>query len=149
MQADKRFFYEKTVPELNTYIQIGIAAEQTTMYSPIVPWQEEVKVNQWKEEEKDPIDSIIEMISKDTLLDIIRNFIFFRVEMGNSTKVIARYMQYRAARKNVVAFIDEGHEPVRNHGRANEKHLEKSLFLFSHRDSNIQTLALFFDIPKE
>ncbi|MCZ7358780.1 MAG: HsdR family type I site-specific deoxyribonuclease [Candidatus Methanoperedens sp.] len=93
--------YEKTVPELYKYVQIGIAAEQTAMYFPIVPWQEEIKVNQWKEEEKDPIDSAIEMLSKDTLLDIIRNFMFFRVEMGNATKVIARYMQYRAARKIV------------------------------------------------
>ncbi|MBU4223061.1 MAG: HsdR family type I site-specific deoxyribonuclease [Euryarchaeota archaeon] len=93
--------YEKTVPELYKYVQIGIAAEQTAMYFPIVPWQEEVKANQWKEAEKDPLDSTIEMLSKDTLLDIIRNFMFFRVEMGNATKVIARYMQYRAARKIV------------------------------------------------
>jgi len=93
--------YEKTVPELYKYVQVGIAAEQTAMYFPIVPWQEEVKANQWKEGEKDPIDSTIEMLSKDILLDIIRNFMFFRVEMGNATKVIARYMQYRAARKIV------------------------------------------------
>ncbi len=93
--------YEKTVPELYKYVQIGIAAEQTAMYFPIVPWQEEVKANEWKEEEKDSIDSTIEMLSKDILLDIIRNFMFFRVEMGNATKVIARYMQYRAAKKIV------------------------------------------------
>ncbi len=93
--------YEKTVPELYKYVQIGIAAEQTAMYFPIVPWQEEIKANQWKEEGKDSIDSAIEMLSKDTLLDIIRNFMFFRVEMGNATKVIARYMQYRAAKKIV------------------------------------------------
>lgn len=93
--------YEKIVPELYKYVQIGIAAEQTAMYFPIVPWQEEIKVNQWKEEGKDSIDSVIEMLSKDTLLDIIRNFMFFRVEMGNATKVIARYMQYRAAKKIV------------------------------------------------
>lgn len=93
--------YEKTVPELYKYVQIGVAAEQTAMYFPIVPWQEEVKADQWKEEGKDSIDSAIEMLSKDILLDIIRNFMFFRVEMGNATKVIARYMQYRAARKIV------------------------------------------------
>jgi len=93
--------YEKTVPELYKYVQIGIAAEQTAMYFPIVPWQEELKANQWKEGDKDPLDSTIAMLSKYTLLDIIRNFMFFRVEMGNATKVIARYMQYRAARKIV------------------------------------------------
>jgi len=93
--------YEKIVPELYKYVQIGIAAEQTAMYFPIVPRQEEIKVNQWKDEEKDSIYSTIEMLSKDILLDIIRNFMFFRVEMGNATKVIARYMQYRAAKKIV------------------------------------------------
>jgi len=97
--------YEKTVPELYKYVQIGIAAEQIARYFPIVPWQEEVKTSQWKEEGKDPLDSTIEMLSKDTLLDIIQNFLFFRVEMGNATKVITRYMQYRAARKIVNRVI--------------------------------------------
>lgn len=91
--------YEKIVPELYKYVQIGVAAESCAKYFPIVPWQEEVKTNEWKEREKDSIDSIIEMLSQDTLLDIIRNFLFFRVEMGNATKVITRYMQYRAANK--------------------------------------------------
>ncbi|MDP2754943.1 MAG: hypothetical protein Q8P40_11220 [Nitrospirota bacterium] len=50
--------YEKTVPELYKYIPIGIAAEQTAMYFPIVPWAEDIKANQWKEGEKDTIDSI-------------------------------------------------------------------------------------------
>jgi type I restriction enzyme R subunit len=97
--------YEKTVPELYKYVQIGIAAEQTAMYFPIVPWQEEIRVNRWKEEAKDSIDSTIEMLSKNTLLDIIQNFLFFRVEMGNATKVITRYMQYRAAKKIVDRVI--------------------------------------------
>ena len=34
--------YEKTVPELYKYVQIGIAVEQTAIYFPIVPWQEEI-----------------------------------------------------------------------------------------------------------
>src|SRR3989337_3988968 len=36
--------YEKTVPELYKYVQIGLAAEQTAIYFPIVPWPEEIKV---------------------------------------------------------------------------------------------------------
>jgi len=38
---------------------------------------------------------------RDVLLDIIKNFLFFRVEFGNATKVVTRYMQYRAANKMV------------------------------------------------
>ncbi len=98
--------YERTVPELYKYIQIGIAAESQARYFAIVPWQEEVKTHEWREEEKDSIDSTMEMISRDSLLDLIKNFLFFRVEFGNATKVIARYMQYRAANK-IVSRVEE------------------------------------------
>ncbi|MGB9628028.1 MAG: HsdR family type I site-specific deoxyribonuclease, partial [Thermodesulfobacteriota bacterium] len=99
--------YEKIVPELYKYIQIGIAAESQARYFPIVPWQEDVRTYQWKVGTihelplQDSIDSTIEMLSRETLLDIIKNFLFFRVEFGNATKVITRYMQYRAANKIV------------------------------------------------
>jgi len=93
--------YEKIVPELYKYIQIGMAAESQARYFPIVPWQEEVKTYEWREEGLDSIDSAIEMLSRDTLVDILKNFLFFRVEFGNATKVITRYMQYRAANKMV------------------------------------------------
>ena len=99
--------YERTVPELYKYIQIGIAAESQGRYFPIVPWQEEVKTHEWKVEAihelplQNSIDSTIEMLARDSLLDLIKNFLFFRVEFGNATKVITRYMQYRAANKIV------------------------------------------------
>ena len=108
--------YERTVPELYKYIQIGVAAESQARYFPIVPWQEEVRTHEWREEEKDSIDSTMEMLSRDSLLDLIKNFLFFRVEFGNATKVIARYMQYRAANKIVnrvkesLGFIESGEE---------------------------------------
>ena len=99
--------YERTVPELYKYIQIGIAAESQARYFPIVPWQEEVKTHEWKVEAvhelplQNSVDSTIEMFARYTLLDIIKSFLFFRVELGNATKVITRYMQYRAANKIV------------------------------------------------
>ena len=89
--------YEKKVPELFKYVQIGIAAEQIAKYFPIVPWLSNVKIYEWKEDGKDSLDSIIEMLSPSKLLDLIKNFIFIREERGEATKVIARYMQYRAA----------------------------------------------------
>ena len=95
--------YEKAVPELYKYIQIGVAAEAIAKYFPIVPWlePEEVKIYEWREKGKDSIDSTIEMLKPETLLDLIKNFLFYRIEHGNATKVIARYMQYRAANKIV------------------------------------------------
>ena len=97
--------YEKTVPELYKYVQIGVAAESQARYFPIVPWQEEVKTYEWRDEGKDSIDSTIEMFSENTLLDLIRNFLFFKVEFGNATKVITRYMQYRASNRIVERVI--------------------------------------------
>jgi len=97
--------YEKIVPELYKYVQIGVGAESVARYFPIVPWQEEVNTYQWRVEEKDSIDSTIEMLSKDILLDILKNYLFYREERGDATKVITRYMQYRAANKIVNRVI--------------------------------------------
>src|SRR3989304_700294 len=112
--------YENTVPELYKYVQIGVAAESEARYFPIVPWQEEVKVYEWRTEppfhpplvrgerggsSKDSLDSTLEMLTRDTLLDIIKHFIFFRIERGDATKVITRYMQYRAAKRIVNRVI--------------------------------------------
>ncbi|MEW6215645.1 MAG: HsdR family type I site-specific deoxyribonuclease, partial [Nitrospirota bacterium] len=127
--------YERIVPELYKYVQIGVAAESIAKYFPIVPWQDEVKVNEWHAEvsnppsppfskggmggfsdESDSIDSIIEMLSQDTILDIIENFLFFRIERGEATKVVTRYMQYRAANK-IVNRVKEFLESIESKGQ--------------------------------
>jgi len=97
--------YEKLVPELYKYVQIGVGAESIARYFPIVPWQNEPITHEWHEEEKDSIDSAALMLSSGTLLDIIRNFLFCREEQGETTKVIGRYMQFRAANKMVDRVI--------------------------------------------
>jgi type I restriction enzyme R subunit len=97
--------YEKDVPEPFKYIQIGVAAEQIAKYFPIVPWLDDVTIEEWKEEGKDSIDSSIEMLKPSTLMDIIKNFLFFRIAMGSASKVIARYMQYRSVNKIVDRVI--------------------------------------------
>jgi len=101
--------YEKIVPELYKYVQIGIAAEQTAKYFPVVPWQDEDKISEWMEREKnitDPVDAAVEMLSKENLLDLIQNYIFHRIERGEETKVIARHAQYRASEKIVKRVIE-------------------------------------------
>jgi len=97
--------YEKTVPELYKYVQIGVAVESIARYFTIVPWQEDVSTHEWIEEELDSVDSTIEMLSREKLLDIIKHFLFFRVEFGDAGKVITRYMQHRAANKMVERVI--------------------------------------------
>ncbi len=97
--------YERLVPELYKYIQIGIGAESIARYFPIVPWQDEPVIHEWRDEKKDSIDSTVEMLSRNILLDIIKNYLFYREWRGEATKVITRYMQYRAANKMVDRVI--------------------------------------------
>ncbi len=93
--------YEREVPELYKYVQIGVGAEQKARYFPIVPWSDDVMTHEWKEEGKDPIDSTIELVTPSRLMDVVKNYLFYRIEHGSATKVITRYMQYRASEKIV------------------------------------------------
>src|SRR3989344_2312568 len=131
--------YEEHIPELYKYVQIGVAAEQVVKYFPIIPWQnkEEIRKEEWKGEQKDPIDSIVEMLSRETLLDIIKNFLFYRIEFGNATKVITRYMQYRA----VNVLVDR----VTNNLQGKE---EKNKGLIWHWQGSGKTLEMIFAANK-
>jgi type I restriction enzyme, R subunit len=91
--------YEVNIAELFKYLQIGVAAEQVARYFPIVPFAEDVNTYEWKSGHKDSLESIIDFLAPHTLMDIIRNYLFVRIERGQATKVIVRYMQYRAAEK--------------------------------------------------
>lgn len=98
--------YEGAVPELYKYVQIGMAAEQVVKFFPIVPWQDEVRTDEWKIEGTDPLDAAVSMLRPDCLLDILRYYLFMRREAGEDTKVLPRYIQYRAANKIVARVID-------------------------------------------
>ncbi len=91
--------YEKILPELYKYVQIGIAIQNRARYFPIVPWADEVENYEWKEDKKDNIDAIIEFLSRAKILNIIRHYILHKIIRGEETKIITRYMQYRAAEK--------------------------------------------------
>ena len=91
--------YEKRVPEPFKYAQFSIATEETARYFPNSPWREGARTYIWRAGEFDILDATLEMLSKDVLLDLVKNFIFIREERGATKKVIARYMQYRAANK--------------------------------------------------
>jgi type I restriction enzyme R subunit len=131
--------YEQTVPEPYKYVQIGIAAEQTAKYFPTAPWQQEdVKIHQWRAPDKpDPIDATIEMLTPATLLNIIQNYLFFRIEHGTTTKVITRYMQYRAA--------EQIYNRVTNHIQGKET---KNKGLIWHWQGSGKTLTMIFAANK-
>jgi len=98
--------YENLIPELYKYVQMGVAVGAIAKYFPIVPWLSEVDVYEWREEEKESIDSTICLLEPERLLDVVRNFLFYREQKGYVTKVIARYMQYRAANKIIERVVN-------------------------------------------
>jgi type I restriction enzyme R subunit len=132
--------YATNTPELYKYVQIGIAAEQTAKYFPTTPWQqqEETKIHQWRTPDKpDPIDATIEMLTPSMLLDVIRNYLFFRIEHGTTTKVIARYMQYRAS--------EQIYNRVVNHLKGKDP---KNKGLIWHWQGSGKTLTMIFAANK-
>ncbi len=91
--------YEKAASELYKYVQIGIACAERVKYFPVVPWLEDVKQEVWRWDDLKEDSAIFEMLRPDVLLDIMKDFIFVREFRGEMTKVIGRYIQYRAANK--------------------------------------------------
>jgi len=133
--------YEKTIPELFKYVQLGVAAEQIAKYFPIVTWQEP-KVYEWKEDKIEKgmdvsLSSIVDMLAPPMLLDVIKNYLFFREEGKQKTKVIARYMQYRAVEK-VVDRVRKNLEGVEKKNRG----------LIWHWQGSGKTLTMIFSANK-
>ncbi len=86
--------YESEVPETFKYVQFSIAIGDKIAYFPNVKWVSDVAGHKWRDDPIEPLDHSV-------LLDVLRNFIFFREVEGEITKVLPRYMQYRAVNKVV------------------------------------------------
>ena len=129
--------YEKVAPELYKYIQIGVGFAEVVKYFPIVPWLDDVRQEIWKWEGYKEDEAIFEMLTPETLLDILKNFIFVREFRGEMTKVIARYMQYRAVNKIYQRVIDN------LSGRT-----EKNKGLIWHWQGSGKTLTMIFSAHK-
>jgi type I restriction enzyme R subunit len=129
--------YEKAAPELYKYIQIGVGFAEVVKYFPIVPWLDDVRQETWKWEGYKEDEAIFEMLKPETLLDILKNFIFVREFRGEMTKVIARYMQYRAANKIYQRVIDNL-----------EGKIDKNKGLIWHWQGSGKTLTMIFSAYK-
>jgi type I restriction enzyme R subunit len=129
--------YEKTALELYKYIQIGVGFAEVVKYFPIVPWLDDVRQEVWKWEGYKEDEAIFEMLKPETLLDILKNFIFVREFRGEMTKVIGRYMQYRAANKIYQRVIDNL-----------EGKTDKNKGLIWHWQGSGKTLTMIFSAHK-
>jgi type I restriction enzyme R subunit len=102
--------YEGETPQLFKYVQFSIATDGIKTYYFPNAFNEEGKdlLSIWKDphpyKKADFKDDFLKitiygLLSKSNLLDLIENFIFTRKEKGKITKVMARYMQFRASNK--------------------------------------------------
>jgi len=102
--------YEEEVPQLFKYVQFSIATDGIKAYYFPNAFNEEGKdyLSVWKDpypyKKEDFGDDILKitiygLLSRSNLLDLIENFIFVKRERDRLTKIMARYMQFRAANK--------------------------------------------------
>jgi type I restriction enzyme R subunit len=102
--------YEDQAPELFKYVQFSIATDGIKTYYFPNAFNEENKdfLSIWKDpypfDARDFKDDILKitiygLLSKPNLFDLIENFIFIRKERDKSTKVMARYQQFRASNR--------------------------------------------------
>jgi len=149
--------YEKDVPELFKYVQFSIATGDKTRYFPNVPWLEDVTTMEWKVEGiEDDLEATIQMLLKDTLLDIIENYVFYREEKGVTSKVVPRYMQYRAAKKIVdrVVRTIKGEENKKSgliwHWQGSGKTLTMIFAAYQlHRHKLLRNPTIFFIVDRQ
>lgn len=96
---DIKNYYEKLIPELFKYVQIGIAAQALIKYFPVI-LNNDTYVTEWKDKsQKDIIKSRLYLLNKDIIIDLLKNFIFIKSDNGKIIKIMARYMQYNAVNK--------------------------------------------------
>ena len=99
--------YTRDIPELFKYNAFCVISDGVNnkcgsvfaKYEFFYAW----RTTEFMGEEADGIDSLNSMISglfnKETLIDVIHNFIYFPDKSTNRTKIVCRYPQYYAAKK--------------------------------------------------
>jgi type I restriction enzyme R subunit len=148
--------YERDVPELYKYAQLGVAADVDAKYFPIAFWQNDVGTYEWKEEEQEGLDALALMLQPHRLIDFVRNYIFIREENGEFGKVVARYMQHRASEKicrrvtDNIEGKDEKNKGLIWHWQGSGKTL--TMIMAAHKlyyDQKLENPTIFFIIDRQ
>jgi type I restriction enzyme R subunit len=110
--------YEEKAPELFKYVQFSIATdgEKNRYFQNRFAEEGQDSIGDWNDsypfdpkdfEKEDGLKTMVYgLLSKPNLLDVIQNFVFVKKETTKATKIIARYMQFRAANKIVKRVTD-------------------------------------------
>jgi type I restriction enzyme R subunit len=109
--------YEEQAPEIFKYVQFSMASDGIKTYYFPNSFAEEGKdlLSVWKDpypfktdEFKDDLlkVAVYGLLSKPNLLDMIENFVFIKKEKDKSTKIMSRYMQFRASNRIFHRVVD-------------------------------------------
>ena len=102
--------YEEEIPEIFKYVQFSVATDGMKTYYFPAAFSEEGKdlLSVWKDpypfKKEDFKDDLLKiavygLLSKSNLVDLIENFVFVKKKRDKSTKVMARYIQFRASNR--------------------------------------------------
>ncbi len=91
--------YERELPTLFSFIQIGVAIGDDEYYTPTLPGSINTRRDayRWIAEGENSSD-VVKLLRPATLLEFIRYFIYFRTTSYGSEKIVARYNQYYAVK---------------------------------------------------
>jgi type I restriction enzyme R subunit len=80
----------------------GAVGASSSFYMPWKADEDETPSQYHVGEEANPLkESVLAMCNHETLLDVLRNFVFYEDRTGGTTKIIPRHMQYYAANRIV------------------------------------------------
>jgi type I restriction enzyme R subunit len=86
----------------------GAVGASSSFYMPWKADEDETPSQYHVGEEANPLkESVLAMCNHETLLDVLRNFVFYEDRTGGTTKIIPRHMQYYAANR-IVDRVREG-----------------------------------------
>jgi len=126
--------YQKEIPNLFKFVQIGIGAGERNPYIPTFPRREIKTPNNYSFWKINREENIFHLLKKETLTNFIKYFIFFSEnKKGEKIKIAARYMQYFATEK----VIKRTREYL-------EKNEDKNKGLVWHWQGSGKTLTMFF-----
>ena len=110
--------YEDKAPDLFKYVQFSIATdgEKNRLFPNCFAGEGQDLISDWKDPYPfDPKDFVTDdglkmtvygLLSRENLLDVVQNFLFVKKETTKATKIIARYMQFRASNRIFKRVID-------------------------------------------
>ncbi|CAB49217.1 type I restriction endonuclease subunit R [Pyrococcus abyssi] len=91
--------YERYSKPLFRFVQFGVAYGDKQLYTPTMPRDSgDAPASEWRYPNEDKPD-IFDLLKPERLLDMLRHYTFFFKKNDGRIKVIARWNQYRAAKK--------------------------------------------------